>query len=722
MRLVPEPANISRTAEPYLSVVVTTRNDDHGGDPLKRLQAFVNTFDEQCRRTGLDAEVIVVEWNPPSDKPRVSELLRLPTVPFCEYRFIDVPEELHQQLRFADVLPLFQMIAKNVGIRRARGRFVLATNIDIIFSNALVEYLADRSLQPRRLYRVDRHDIQPNIPLDAPLESQLAYCASHQLRVHTRWGSHAVDSRGRAATPDEDVVDGAGVRLGAGWHVRESAGPGRPFRWARELATLIVDPSAAGLGGDLILDVDIESNPYDAASWVEVAVRDGDNTVTTKRVSGRTRLRVPIGVPTHPGPREIHLCVAAAPPEHRRQLPVFERRDEMFYRVYSTTLAVRSDPTTFEYPMQRWTNANPVSALTTAWTPDGLLVATDRKRWSYCLRYGPLRMARRGTQQFDLTCTILEGRIAVGLLTRGDRFWIPSVVAQSDDPPYRRISVSVDLPANEECFIIVSNDYPDGDGVTRFVVHQLTGSCDPQQAIVDGAGTRRRLPLAERRTVAFAKYAPRARSMRSSWSTGSWKSAIADWLVRLIGRVVGSGLRYRIARSSPEFQHIEQALRDADAQVRKLAPLQDLADVHRFLGDRRPDNLHVNGCGDFQLMAREDWDELRGYPEFETFSMNIDGLLSYIADADGIGEQLLPMPIYHLEHEVGSGWSPEGEAVLRRRIAERGITWVDASTVYIWAAYMRWLGRPMIFNGSEWGMATAQLPERRSTDSVGSPS
>jgi hypothetical protein len=193
--------------------------------------------------------------------------------------------------------------------------------------------------------------------------------------------------------------------------------------------------------------------------------------------------------------------------------------------------------------------------------------------------------------------------------------------------------------------------------------------------------------------------------------------SIADWLAGWIGRVVGNGLRYRIAKSSPEFQNIEQALRAADDQVRKLSSLQDLADVHRFLGERRPDNLHVNGCGDFQLMAREDWDGLRGYPEFETFSMNIDGLLSYIADADGISEEPLPMPIYHLEHEVGSGCSPEGEAVLRRRIAERGITWVDASTVYIWAAYMRWLRRPMIFNGSDWGMADADLPERAATPS-----
>ena len=711
-------ADHRRAGEPYLSVVVATRNDDHGGDPLKRLQAFVNSFDEQCRRTGLDAEVIVVEWNPPEDRPRVSSLLRLPAPSRCVYRFIDVPQQLHQQLRFADVLPLFQMIAKNVGIRRARGKFVLATNIDIILSNDLVEYLADRSLNPRRLYRVDRHDIQPNVPLEAPLESQMGYCASHQLRVHTRWGSHPVDSKGRSVSHSEDVVDGYGVRLGSGWHVRESAGPGRPFRWANDVATLLVDPAAAGLGGELVLYVDIESNPYDPASWVELSVRDGEKTVETKRVSGRTRLRVPLGVLAHAAPREMRLCVAQAHPEHRRQLPVFERRDGMFYRVYSATLAqAATDTAMFEYPIERWTNANPQSELTMASTPEGLLVASDRRRWSYCVRYGPLRMPRRGPHQFELTCTILEGRIAVGLLSRGNSFWLPSVVTQSDDPPYRRFTVSVDLPANEECSIVISNDHPDGVGVTRFLIHQLTGTFESLQLVADRPGSSRRYLLAERRAVAFAKYAPRARSVRNRWSTGSWKSSIADRLARFIGRVGGNGLRYRIARSSPEYQSMEQALRAADEQVRKLSPLQDLVDVHRFLGDRRPDNLHVNGCGDFQLMAREHWDELRGYPEFETFSMNIDGLFSYMADAAGIREELLPMPIYHLEHEVGSGWSPEGEALLRRRIAERGITWVDASTVYIWAAYMRWLGRPMIFNGSDWGLADADLPERAAAPS-----
>jgi hypothetical protein len=163
-------------------------------------------------------------------------------------------------------------------------------------------------------------------------------------------------------------------------------------------------------------------------------------------------------------------------------------------------------------------------------------------------------------------------------------------------------------------------------------------------------------------------------------------------------------------------------LNASDEKLRALAPLNDLAGIDQFLRERRPENLHVNGCGDFQLMAREHWEELRGYPEFETFSMNIDGLFSYIAHAIGIKEQVLDMPIYHLEHEVGSGWSPEGEALLRQRIAERGITWLDASTVYIWAAYMAWLGRPMIFNRSAWGFGDVVLPETRHAQPTGAMS
>jgi hypothetical protein len=194
-------------------------------------------------------------------------------------------------------------------------------------------------------------------------------------------------------------------------------------------------------------------------------------------------------------------------------------------------------------------------------------------------------------------------------------------------------------------------------------------------------------------------------------------SRMADAFARLTLAMLGPRIRARLVRATPEFTALQASLQASDEQVRELAPLREFSGFSTFLRDRRPDNLHTNACGDFQLMAREHWEELRAYPEFETFSMNIDGVFSYIADAAGVTEQILDMPIYHLEHEIGSGWSPEGDAKLRKRIAESGITWLDATTVYIWAAYMRWLGRPMIFNGPDWGMASALLPERHPSTS-----
>src|SRR5437870_3627597 len=60
--------------------------------------------------------------------------------------------------------------------------------------------------------------------------------------------------------------------------------------------------------------------------------------------------------------------------------------------------------------------------------------------------------------------------------------------------------------------------------------------------------------------------------------------------------------------------------------------------------------LHTNGCGDFTLMSRGAWLELRGYPELHMFSMFIDSLLVYTAHWHGLKEEFLPHPIYHIEH------------------------------------------------------------------------
>jgi hypothetical protein len=123
--------------------------------------------------------------------------------------------------------------------------------------------------------------------------------------------------------------------------------------------------------------------------------------------------------------------------------------------------------------------------------------------------------------------------------------------------------------------------------------------------------------------------------------------------------------------------------------------------------------LHTNGCGDFTLLAREHWMNLRGYPEFDLFSMNIDSVFCYAAHHGGASEQYLgdPLRIYHIEHGAGSGWTPEGQAALFERIAAKGLSWIDYKEVMDWARQMHRLGTPMIFNKETWGLAEEELRE-----------
>jgi len=245
------------TGEPYLSVVVAARNDDHGGNLLGRMQIFVSGWIEQARRYGIASELIIVEWNPPADRPRLIQALRWPQdLGLCEVRVIEVPPELHAKYAHGDALPLYQMIAKNAGIRRARGQFVLATNIDILFSNELAEYLASRRLERGRMYRIDRHDATSEVPADAPVEGQLAWCGMHLLRVNRREGSFRVKPDGRPAVEARDAAaPDSGIVFGRGWFAVESHIPPQFFRWAGESAELLVDgPQEPGV--EMVLDIE----------------------------------------------------------------------------------------------------------------------------------------------------------------------------------------------------------------------------------------------------------------------------------------------------------------------------------------------------------------------------------------------------------------------------------------------------------------------------------
>lgn len=304
------------TGEPYLSLVVTARNDDHGGNLLGRMQLFVSGWITQACRHNLASELIIVEWNPPSDRSRLRESLQWPeSFGPCEVRFIEVPAELHQRYQHAEALPLYQMIAKNVGIRRARGRFILATNIDILFSNELVAFLAERRLDPNRSYRIDRHDALSAVPADAPLDTQLEYCRTHLLRINTREGTFAMLPDGRRAPAIADIAPAdSRITFGPGWYPPERYPAGEIFRWIEDEATLELGLPA---NSSTALRLELEPGPGMGNRPMGLQVFDGAELIFNDLVNRRTVIRIYLAHFTIAA-RTLHLRVSGGgdPVEH----------------------------------------------------------------------------------------------------------------------------------------------------------------------------------------------------------------------------------------------------------------------------------------------------------------------------------------------------------------------------------------------------------------------
>ncbi len=159
---------------PYISFVVTSRNDNHGGDMTKRMRIFNKGLMYQCNKHQLKAELVFVEWNPLPDRPFLSEILPKPkNGDYLTVRYIRVPNSIHKTFNFHKELPVFQMIAKNVGIRRAKAPFVLCTNVDLLFSDALFQFLSKKTLKKNHFYRANRCDIPNTLTEEMEVNQQL---------------------------------------------------------------------------------------------------------------------------------------------------------------------------------------------------------------------------------------------------------------------------------------------------------------------------------------------------------------------------------------------------------------------------------------------------------------------------------------------------------------------------------------------------------------------
>ena len=158
----------------YLSVVMVGRNDNYGGTFQSRLATSLRINLHLLNKhtsgaSGFTGEVLFVEWNPLPVGPSSAALLaeyaaaaarQSSHPPVTRVRVLTIPQVVHNALvRQAGAEtspPVLEILGKNVGVRRARGKFVLTTNPDDVLSASLVASFAKMNLLAVNFYRAAR--------------------------------------------------------------------------------------------------------------------------------------------------------------------------------------------------------------------------------------------------------------------------------------------------------------------------------------------------------------------------------------------------------------------------------------------------------------------------------------------------------------------------------------------------------------------------------------
>lgn len=159
---------------------------------------------------------------------------------------------------------------------------------------------------------------------------------------------------------------------------------------------------------------------------------------------------------------------------------------------------------------------------------------------------------------------------------------------------------------------------------------------------VDSDSGNESAPVAPGPSGAKLEEVPASRSMLLSWRN----------LQHVIGKLVLEGpLVPLTVPVSPRLQRVLKNYGERGGFTGMLRGVKPRPTVEPPVSEetaetaRCTDFLHTNGCGDFTLIAGEHWFDLRGYPELDIFSMNIDSVFCFAAHYGGAREEVLPEPM-----------------------------------------------------------------------------
>ena len=152
---------------PYLTIVVTGRNDGYGGDFVRRFVATLQFNHRELTARAIPFELLLVEWAPVSGAPLLADLIdeQCPPAVAAPVQAIIVAPAYQQAMSQNPRLVYHEFLAKNVGVRRARGAYVLTTNSDVMFGRHILDRLERRVLEPGVIYRAVRWDLRATFDL-----------------------------------------------------------------------------------------------------------------------------------------------------------------------------------------------------------------------------------------------------------------------------------------------------------------------------------------------------------------------------------------------------------------------------------------------------------------------------------------------------------------------------------------------------------------------------
>lgn len=154
LKYVPQISN-----KPYVSIVVVGRHDGFSKGFEKRAQTFLDAIGDVTDEVPLASyEIVFVDYATPEENEPLSKVFKIPENIKRKIRFISVPQQCHYDLtvKLNTKMSFFEYIAKNIGIRRSLGEFILTTNPDNILSFDFFETISREDLNSGIVYRAIR--------------------------------------------------------------------------------------------------------------------------------------------------------------------------------------------------------------------------------------------------------------------------------------------------------------------------------------------------------------------------------------------------------------------------------------------------------------------------------------------------------------------------------------------------------------------------------------